>query len=190
MQNKNIVLFSSGVSEKNGVLRALDTALEQRGYVCEYWRDLFANANDAKNIALLPMLIKKIPTFDYAVLICEGHDTTVMRRQGRSETVHTMRDNVLFEIGLCVMALGLSRTILVTDGDVHLPEDLTGVRQETAVKRIVYRGGDTRSWRQAGESLTAYLDSMESVSDEIGRYIRETGMILSPVVIGAASSTA
>ncbi|MCR5783068.1 MAG: nucleotide-binding protein [Clostridia bacterium] len=190
MRNKNIVLFSSGISEQNGILTALDTALEQRGYVCEYWRDLFSGARDAGNIALLPMLIKKIPTFDYAVLICEGHDTTVMFRNGSSETVQTMRDNVLFEIGLCVMALGPSRTILVTDSKVRLPDDLTGLHNETALKRIVCRPEDQSSWQKAGADLTDYLDSMERVSDEIGRYIMATGTVLSPVVIGAASSTA
>ena len=190
MRNKNIVLFSSGISEQNGILTALDTALEQRGYTCEYWRGLFANANDLDNIALLPMLIKKIPTFDYAVLICEGHDTTVMQRMGKTETVHTMRDNVLFEIGLSVMALGPARTILVTDTSVRLPDDLTGLHQEPAVKQIVYRGDDRHSWHSAGEQLAFYLDSMTAVSAQIGAYIETTGSVLSPVVIGAASSTA
>ena len=37
-------------------------------------------AKDSRNISLLPMLVKKIPTFDFAVLICEGHDRTMVQR--------------------------------------------------------------------------------------------------------------
>ncbi|HHU53869.1 MAG TPA: nucleotide-binding protein [Clostridiaceae bacterium] len=119
MKNKHIILFSSGISEEKGILDSLVSTLEVKGYMCSYWRDLFSGANDSDNIAILPMLIKKIPTFDYAILVCEGHDITTIQRQGTLEQVYTMRDNVLFEIGLCVMALGLSKTILVTDALVR-----------------------------------------------------------------------
>ena len=52
--------------------------------------------------------------------------------------IHILRDNVLFEIGLCVMALGLPRVILVTDGQVRLPEDLMGPNNSLAVKQVCY----------------------------------------------------
>ena len=190
MTDRNIVLFSSGVSEQSGLLSALSRSLTEKGYSCAYWRDLFRNARDAHNIALLPMLIKKIPTFDYAVLICEGHDTTTIRRADSSECVHTMRDNVLFEIGLCVMALGLSRTILVTDSLVRLPDDLVGVGKTTALKRVVYTSSDTQSMHRAQEQVLAYIAQVENASSEIDRYIRQSADELTPVVIGAASSTA
>lgn len=161
---------------------ALRDELEDRGYVCSYWRDLFSKAKNAESIALLPTLIKKIPTFDYAVLICEGHDLTTIHREDATETVSTMRDNVLFEIGLCTMALGLTRTILVTDEAVRMPDDLTGINNSCAVKRIIYKNCDKAS----SEST----DTMHSVSKEIDDYIKETGDILTPVVIGAASSIA
>lgn len=177
MKNRNIVLFSSGISECSGLLCRLAESLNKRGYVCEYWRNLFANANDEKCIALLPMLIKKIPTFDYAVLICEGHDVTMLQRRESVEKVKTMRDNVLFEIGLCVMALGANRTILITDEDVRLPDDLTGVGNQTALKRIVFSN-------RASEA------DIDAACEEVDRYICATGDYLSPVVIGAASSTA
>ena len=190
MQNKNIVLFSSGISARKGLLAALQQALNEKGYICECWRDLFANAKDANNIALLPMLIKKIPTFDYAVLVCEGHDVTMIKRNASEEMVHTMRDNVLFEIGLCVMALGPSRTILITDKDTRLPDDLIGIDHKIALKRILYTENDEDSYIRAKDSLTSYLAHMELASEEINQYIRATGYDLSPVVIGAASSTA
>ena len=136
MRRQNIILFSSGVSERNGILQYAKDMLTKQGYSCSYWRDLFRGANDSENIALLPMLIKKIPTFDFAILICEGHDETDMIRNGVVEHARTMRDNVLFEIGLCSMALGLNRVLLLTDGSVRLPEDLQGVGKETPDRTI------------------------------------------------------
>ena len=167
----NLILFSSGVSENNGLLGKIKDALTDKGYQCAYWRDLFRHAYDPSNIALLPSLIKKIPTFDYAVLICEGHDRTIMQRNGELIEVNSMRDNVLFEIGLCSMALGLSKTILVTDALVHIPEDLSGKNGKLAIKKIE-------------------LSRTEETVEEIDKYIQDTGGVLTPVVIGAASSSA
>lgn len=172
MKNKNIILFSSGISEKNGTLLKVKELLEKKGYSCSYWRDLFAYAHDPSNIALLPSLIKKIPTFDYAILLCEGHDHTTMIKDGISVEVNSMRDNVLFEIGLCSMALGLNRTILLCDENVYLPEDLIGKNKELAIPRFIYDF------------------NLDVVIDKIDEYIKATGHILNPIVIGAASSSA
>lgn len=190
MRKRNIVFFSSGVTERSGVLMTLVGALESRGYNCSYWRDLFSGAKDSDNIALLPMLIKKIPTFDYAVLICEGHDTTTIMRGGVPESVNTMRDNVLFEIGLCTMALGLSKTILVTNDTVRIPDDLIGLNNQLALKRIIYTKDSDGSVETAAENLADYINKIETASAEIDLYIKGTENVISPVVVGASSSTA
>lgn len=190
MRQINVVLFSSGVSEQNGILEHVTGQLTERGYNCIYWRDLFSGAHDMNNIALLPMLIKKIPSFDFAVLICEGHDRTFIQRDGVEEETHTMRDNVLFEIGLCVMALGLSRTILLTDELVRMPDDLTGNNNTLAVKRVIYSPEKITSYQAAGQMLIDYMQSFQSAISHIDRYIRENMHTISPVVIGAATSTA
>ena len=65
MKNTNVIIFSSGVSERRGLLQWLRGELE---------------------------------TFDFAVLICEGHDKVQMLRDGHREETNSMRDNVLFEI--------------------------------------------------------------------------------------------
>ena len=200
MRKQNIILFSSGVSEKNGVLPYVKDALTRQGYECSYWRDLFRGANDARNIALLPMLIKMIPTFDFAVLICEGHDETLLLRNGEVERAHTMRDNVLFEIGLCAMALGLNRVILLTDGSVRLPEDLQGVDKHTAIKVVSYVSGKEETYREAAARMTDYLNditrrlqdpaAMRELIGDIDAYIHENADKLYPTVIGASVSTA
>ena len=195
MRQQNIVLFSSGVSEKNGILDFVKTELDKLEYQCSYWRDLFANARDSNNIALLPMLIKKIPTFDFAVLICEGHDQTKMLREDVDDAVPTMRDNVLFEIGLCTMALGPNRVILLTDKQVRIPDDLKGVDNQSAVEIIIYNPDDTDSYPAATKKIVEHFKQelapllKISVSD-IDTYIKKEYSSLSPTVIGAAVSTA
>ena len=200
MRQQNIIIFSSGISEKNGILMYVRDALETQGYNCCYWRDLFAGAKDMENIALLPMLIKKIPTFDFALLICEGHDETTMVRKGKTEHVRTMRDNVLFEVGLCTMALGLNRVILLTDGSVRLPEDLQGVDKDPAIKVVSYAGGDEASYEEAAFRTVEYLEHimfrlqdpfiMEELVSDIDTHIRSNVGRLYPTVIGASVSTA
>ena len=200
MRSQNIILFSSGISERNGILYYVKDALDRQGYQCSYWRDLFRGANDTQNIALLPMLIKKIPTFDFAVLICEGHDETDMIRNGEIERTQTMRDNVLFEIGLCSMALGLNRVILLTDGSVRLPEDLQGIGDETAIKVVSYVRGMEESYQEAAFQMMDYLETitrrlqdplvMEQLIDDIDNHIISNIDKLYPTIIGASVSTA
>lgn len=177
MNNKhNIILFSSGVSEQSGLVAFVTAELQNRGFCCHCWRDLFRSSNDQTSIALLPMLIKKIPTFDFALLICEGHDRSVLLRNGTETEYKTMRDNVLFEIGLCTMALGLERVILLADDDLHLPEDLYGLNSKLALRRIALKTGNEADIRHM-------LDQVES-------HILSKQMVYSPVVIGASASTA
>lgn len=200
MRRQNIILFSSGVSERNGILQYAKDMLTKQGYSCSYWRDLFRGANDSENIALLPMLIKKIPTFDFAILICEGHDETDMIRNGVVEHARTMRDNVLFEIGLCSMALGLNRVLLLTDGSVRLPEDLQGVGKETAIKVVSYAKGEEDSYREAAFQMADYLEHITQrlqdpqvtaqIVDDIDAHISDNIDKLYPTVIGASVSTA
>lgn len=194
MRQQNIVLFSSGISEATGLLGYVTAELIQRGYSCSYWRDLFINARDPANISLLKMLIKKIPTFDFAILICEGHDRMEIVRNGMKEIVPTMRDNVLFEIGLCTMALGLNRTILLTDGVARLPEDLTDSFQNPALKEIVYKPAEKESWTEAVGDTASYIEyiseSLDEAAKNIDEYIQKTGDSLVPTVIGASVSTA
>ena len=176
MRKHNIVIFSSGVSEKNGLLGYVKQGLEAQGCSCYCWRDLFAGSNHPDSIALLPMLVKKIPTFDFALLICEGHDKTVLHRDGKEQVQEAMRDNVLFEIGLCTVALGLSRVMLLADDSVRMPEDLIGLNGQLALKRIpLVREGDTY-----GSQMIA--DIIAHVADNCSAF--------SPVVVGASAATA
>lgn len=194
MRKQNIILFSSGVSERNGILAFVKQELDSIGYECSYWRDLFKNARDSSHIALLPMLIKKIPTFDFAVLIAEGHDRTLILRGGEYREEPSMRDNVLFEIGLCTMALGPERTILLTDGKARLPDDLRGAGNASAVGVVLYDPEDVASYIAAAAELKERIKNAQErrlgFIRAIDSYIAEERGSLTPTVIGAAVSTA
>lgn len=142
--------------------------LEAQGYLCSCQRDLFSGAMDPQNIALLP------------VLICEGHDKTRVVRHGQTKSVKTMRDNVLFEIGLCTMAPGMNGVILLTESETRLPEDLK-TYQKAAAETADYLNS-------VSEEIHAILEVKDLVRD-MDLFIRQNQMILSPTVIGASVST-
>lgn len=70
-------------------------------------------------------LVEKSSTVDFALFIFAPDDITTIRN--RKE--HVVRDNVIFEMGLFVGAIGKSRSFVLKprDTDMHLPTDLLGV---------------------------------------------------------------
>ena len=127
MDNKkiNIVIFSSGNQQET--ISKLANKLESKSCNCILWTDLFTRKNNDAKYALLPILLKKIPTFDFAIILATPDDSVHRFRNGVVETFHSMRDNVIFEIGLCVMALGANRTMILQGEGVRLFDDLIGI---------------------------------------------------------------
>ncbi|XXX76399.1 TIR domain-containing protein [Sorangium sp. So ce134] len=81
----------------------------------------------------LESLCSAIRDFDFAVLVLTPDDLV----QKRSQTVNSPRDNVLFELGLFMGALGRERTFIVycRDEPIGLPSDLAGVTAATFARR-------------------------------------------------------
>ena len=73
----------------------------------------------------IPRLEEAARKADFAILIATADDTVTTR--GESQNV--ARDNVIFELGLFIGALGLERTLIVADRteDLQLPSDLAGL---------------------------------------------------------------
>lgn len=70
-------------------------------------------------------LVKKSSTVDFAVFVFTPDDLTTIREKQHA----TARDNVIFELGLFIGAIGKERCYVVKPRDVemHLPSDLLGM---------------------------------------------------------------
>ncbi|KQN27235.1 hypothetical protein ASF00_12885 [Sphingomonas sp. Leaf34] len=71
-------------------------------------------------------LIDQLDINDFAIFVMAPDDLTAMRK----EIVSTVRDNVIFELGLFAGRLGQERCFIITprnSDDLHLPTDLLGI---------------------------------------------------------------
>ncbi len=189
-RKQNVIIFSAGESVRNGNVEYIEQQLKEKDIICSDWRALFKQAHDTAHIALLPSLSKKIPTFDFALILAEGVDKVEIR--GDEELA--MRDNVVFELGLCVMALGVERVILLAEESVRIPEDLIGVGK-VGVEYVTFSSSDKASAVQKVERII--IDKSESFSqkfnsqlNDIIEHINLNADLISPVFIGAAVSSA
>lgn len=71
----------------------------------------------------LETLVSEAGSFQYAILVLTPDDVVIKRDQ----QVMSARDNVLFELGLFMGALGRQRTFIVCRQDMALPSDLAGI---------------------------------------------------------------
>ena len=166
---QNIIVFSSGAADECGRLNKVMDKLRNHGHNPSKWRDLFRNANDDSDKALLPSLIKKIPTFDFAVIIGDKADLVCKFRNNDTE-MSVMRDNVVFETGMCIMALGAERVILLVEDGVRIPDDLHGIK-DLGIMHV-------------------YLENSDELDEVFETYINNNKEKMSPVVIGASITTA
>jgi len=78
----------------------------------------------------LSSLLEALKKYEFAVFVLTLDDVTKLR----DKEVQTPRDNVIFELGLFMGALGQDRTYLVVPrdcADLHLPSDLLGIEAAT-----------------------------------------------------------
>jgi hypothetical protein len=87
---------------------------------CEIWSDgkIFSS-----NQSTLECLVKASRKYDYGILVASKDDYLLKRLQFKK----SMRDNVLFEMGLFLGSLGLQRAYLFTHDKVSLPTDYNGI---------------------------------------------------------------
>lgn len=87
---------------------------------CETWKDgdVFSS-----NKSTLECLVKASRKYDYGILVASNDDITFKRWKLNK----SMRDNVLFEMGLFLGSLGLQRAYLMTHDRIVLPTDYNGI---------------------------------------------------------------
>ena len=71
----------------------------------------------------LETLVAESGNYDYAILVLTPDDTLIKR----NVESNTSRDNVLFELGLFIGALGRRNVFMVVESTVELPTDLAGI---------------------------------------------------------------
>jgi hypothetical protein len=102
-------------------------------------------------------LVKKSSAVDFAVFVFTPDDAAMIREQPS----RVVRDNVLFELGLFIGALGKERCYVVRprNVDMHLPSDLLGVTHVDYVPD-----------RPDGELASALNAACKQIRDEIVRH--------------------
>lgn len=111
-------VFISSSAESRAVAEAAQAILEP-DVECTVWHQGLVELS----ATFLESVTAKLADFDAAVLVFTPDDQTT----SRGAMMPVVRDNVIFEAGLFVGALGRDRVyILKADGDLHLPTDLVG----------------------------------------------------------------
>ncbi|GMM88545.1 TIR domain-containing protein [Vibrio fortis] len=112
-------LFIGSSSESYDIASACNACLDRKVEVT-IWDKIFNSGGDT-----LTSLTKKSKNVDFALFIFRPEDLTVMRDNPKP----TVRDNVIFELGLFIGALGKDRCFILKPRDekLHMPTDLLGV---------------------------------------------------------------
>lgn len=197
MRRQNVIMFSSGKNKRiaHAIARRMDESVCKTVVWDEFFNKIYGEEYTLKkSYALFPFLIKKIPSFDYAIIVA-GNDDRMRKNGVDGHEYVTTRDNVIFELGLCAMALGEKRVIIVHHKEVRLIDDLRGYGEE-AQRRI--REGEIGFEDTVLSSSNVQLKTFDyadgadfgAIASKICVYIRETCQSYSPVVVGAACSTA
>jgi predicted nucleotide-binding protein len=125
---KRPAIFIGSSKEGLKTARYLQLGLEHAAE-CTIWsQGLFGLSHGT-----LEDLVRACKKFQYAILVLTPDDLTVKRgKEGNAP-----RDNVLFELGLFMGALGRERTFMVrcSDETIDLPTDLAGVQAATYSRR-------------------------------------------------------
>lgn len=116
-------LFIGSSKEGLNIAETIKSAIEEQ---CSDWIEVnLWNGGDVftLNTSTLDSLIKTAMQYDYAILVASGDDRVRIRRK----RYVVARDNVIFEAGLFLGALGKNRTFMVVDKRIKIPTDYDGI---------------------------------------------------------------
>jgi hypothetical protein len=119
-----VFIASSGA--RLDVARLIADGLEQGGCAeAVVWDEGVFNLN----YGILEKLLEVRDEYDFAVMVWGADDVT----QSKGETTASARDNVIFECGFFMAALGRERVFVVRDrsAEVKIPSDLAGLTLAT-----------------------------------------------------------
>ncbi len=119
--NPRPVLFLGCSTESLPIARTIQSALAHDPIVAKVWTDDIFRASSFP----IESLERELPKVDFAALVLSPDDMVV----SRNAASEAPRDNIVFELGLFMGALGRARTFLVYphDIDIKIPTDLEGL---------------------------------------------------------------
>lgn len=122
----------------------------------------------------LDALVEKAHVVDFAILVATGEDTVITRGMEMA----AIRDNIVFEFGLFLGALGRDRVYLLSVGDVKVPSDLEGLFRLTYKARSDsnIRAGLNNAVLQAQEAMRRHgprTPRMQSTRVEAGAIVEQ-----------------
>lgn len=113
-------IFIASSAEKLRVAGAFNVNLDR-----DFEVTLWTNGTFQLSSVTLPALTEKSSEVDFALFVFAPDDAALVK----GEQVNSVRDNVVFELGLFIGALGLDRCFIAKPRgvDLHLPSDLLGI---------------------------------------------------------------
>lgn len=198
MRKQNVIIFSSFKSLP--IVRKLCAELNRTGCVnAVNWDNYFKTVypkeySKYKSYPLFSFLTKRIPSFDFAIIVAGQDDMLPDDQKTNDNEKYRMRDNVIFELGMCCMALGESRVILLRHKNVRLFADLRGNNADLNKRFVDKKGLQDTILTAKNIQLTTFdyefKTKATAACGEIVKYIREKSEDYAPVVVGAACATA
>ncbi len=162
--NPRPVMFVGCSTESLSIGRAIQSVLEHDPIVVRVWTD------DTFKASQFPVesLERELAKVDFAAFVLSPDDTVI----SRGSEVQAPRDNLVFELGLCMGALGHSRTFLLhpRGSDIKIPTDLASFTPRSAAGADYFCRLIIRYWRYRIDYRPA---SQAIEAEEYGR--KETG---------------
>ena len=120
-RNPRPILFVGCSTESLPIARSIQSTLAYDPIVVKVWTD------DTFEASRFPIesLERELPRVDFAALVLSPDDKVI----SRNAEVDAPRDNIVFELGLFMGALGRARTFMVYPHgfDIKIPTDIAGI---------------------------------------------------------------
>jgi hypothetical protein len=144
-------LFIASSAESLNIAEAVNVNLDH-----EFEITIWTNGTFKLSSSTIDDLVEKSSTVDFALFIFAPDDIASIR----SRQEHVVRDNVIFEMGLFIGAIGKSRSFILKprNQEMHLPTDLLGVNP-----------ADYDSNRSDGDLVSATNRACSLIKSEVER---------------------
>jgi len=153
MKNKPTI-FVGSAKESLPIAYAIQQNLEYKTDVTVWNQGIFKLSKSALN-----NLISALSDFDFGIFVLSPDDISIVRGEKKA----SVRQNVLFELGLFMGRLGPERTFFIvprTDVEFHLPSDLFGITPATYNPERI----NENLQAMLGTACTDILNAINSIS--------------------------